>query len=148
MLFCRRALRFRRFQKRRSRLHRETTSDALHNGAGRLLRLNPPLKLLEKIAMAFDFNENALSRIRYVAVEFQFCRQAVNKRAKADSLNGTAHDDFQSFAFGRDGLDVRCGALGERALPACCGGPTIVSIWPNQKVCSRIRFDRREKVQS
>ena len=63
--------------------------------------MNPPLKLLQKIATAFDLNENALSRVRNVAVEFQFCRQAVNKRAKPDSLHGTAHNHFQSLASGR-----------------------------------------------
>jgi hypothetical protein len=59
--------------------------------------LNPLLKLLEKIAMAFDFNEDALSRVRHAAVEFQFCRETVNKWAKPNSLNGTANDHFQSF---------------------------------------------------
>ena len=62
--------------------------------------MNPLLKLLQKIAMAFDLNEDALGRVRYVAIEFQFRREAVNKRAKADSLNGTAHDYFQSFVSG------------------------------------------------
>ena len=69
--------------------------------------MNPALKLLEKVAMAFDFNEDTLSRIRHVAFEFQFCRYTVNKRAKTDALNGTAHDDFQSFVFGRDGSPCR-----------------------------------------
>jgi hypothetical protein len=79
---------------------------ALHNGAGRLLRLNPALKLLEKVAMTFDFNEDALSRIRHVAVEFQFCRHTVNNGAEADSLHSSTHDHFQSFRFGRGGAPI------------------------------------------
>ena len=97
--------------------------------------MNPPLKLLQKIATAFDFNEDTLSRVRHVAVEFQFGRQTVNKRTKTDSLHGTAQDHLQSFALwqGQSLPTVRCGARGERALPICCRALTIVSICLTKK---------------
>ena len=111
--------------------------------------MNPSLKLLQKIETAFDFNEDTLSRVRHVAVEFQFGRQTVNKRTKADSLHGTAHDHLQSFASGRVSVADSSLRRARRARPTDMLSRADNRFhMPNQKVCSRTRFDRREKVQS
>ena len=47
---------------------------------------------------AFDFDENALGGIRHPAFQLELGRKSIDKRAKADALDGAAHNDFQSLA--------------------------------------------------
>jgi len=47
---------------------------------------------------AFDFDENALGGIRHRTFQLELGRKPIDKRTKADALDGSAHNDFQSLA--------------------------------------------------
>src|SRR6266568_9164969 len=57
----------------------------------------PKQKLSQRIARAFDLDENTLRGIQDPAAQLQFSGQAIHERPKTHSLHCAAHDHSSSF---------------------------------------------------
>ncbi len=107
--------------------------DRVQDRRRRLLRRDPPDERFEPAARALDFDLDTVRIVAYPAVEGERTRQAVDERAKADPLNGTADAEAQELsgvvraglAGSRVGRGGACGARHRRRLDRHRGGSLL-----------------------